>query len=443
MVLVVPPSVLEAYAAAFATRPGRALVRSAFRVLIARGMPLGMVEAISRRTPSAEAVLDASPLLFELDEPPTADGPLGGGTVVVKDSVDVSGRPTTLGLPGPGEHAHEDAELVQRIRRAGGRIVGKAKMTELGMDGIGALMPHDMPASAVAPGYLPGGSSTGTAVAVASGLARFGVGGDGLGSVRIPAAFAGLVGLKPGRGTLSLVGYRSVAPSMDEPGPMARTVRDVALLLSAMAGQPPIEPTPRAPAVVGLVAGLDATSASREQRAAFTRLLDAMSVPRRALTLPGAAGMVALAVAVSTEELSRSRYAAQTSSAQGRLNVVLGAAMTGERAFLDRARARMTEDVRRFFDDVEVLAMPTTAVAPPALSAGLLAGGQDLASLRALGAYTPLANLTGLPAIAVPSGRDAVGRPLSTMFVGRMGSEQRLLEIAAAAEATGLGTVEV
>jgi Asp-tRNA(Asn)/Glu-tRNA(Gln) amidotransferase A subunit family amidase len=420
------------------------LVRATFRALVARGMPIVAVESIAARVPTASGKPDASPILVALDPPPPVlRGPLAGASVVVKDSVDVAGSPTGLGLEGPGEHAHEDAVLVQRIREAGGLVVGKTTMTELGMDGIGSLMPGDMPDSAVAPGYLPGGSSTGTAVAVASGLARYGVGGDGLGSVRIPAAFAGLVGLKPGRGTLPHEGYRSVAPSMDEPGPMARDVADCARLFFVMAGQKDEPVVPRPPQVVGLVEHLGPEIAARDQRAGFVRLLDAMQTPRQAVTLAGAAGMPALAVAVSTEELSRSAWAARTRSGQGRLNVVLGTAMRAERGWLAARRAALVEAVMRLFDDVEVLAMPTTAVPPPAATPGLLAGGQDLVTLRSLGAFTPLANLCGLAAITVPSGRDARGRPLATMFMGPPGSERRLFEIAAAAEATGLGKKEV
>lgn len=439
--IAVPPSVLHAYATFFATPPGRMLVRATFRALVAQGMPMVAVESIAARVPTASGKADASPILVALDPPPPVlRGPLAGGTVVVKDSVDVAGSPTALGLEGPGDHAHEDALLVRRIREAGGLVVGKTTMTELGMDGIGSLMPSEMPDSAVAPGYLPGGSSTGTAIAVASGLARYGVGGDGLGSVRIPSAFAGLVGLKPGKGTLPHEGYRSVAPSMDEPGPMARDVADCARLFFVMAGLPAAPVAPRVPSEVGLVQHLGPELAAGDQRRAFGRLLDAMQVPRRAVVLPGVEGMIALAVAVSTEELSRSAYASRTRSGQGRLNVVLGAALGPDRAWLERTRAALVEGVTRLFDEVEVLAMPTTAVPPPAATPGLLAGGQDVVTLRTLGAYTPLANLCGLPAISVPSGRDARGRPLATMFVGRPGSEARLFEIAAAAEASGLGT---
>ena len=439
--IVTPPSVLHAYAALVGTGPGKRLARAAIRGLITRGMPIGGVEAVARRTPSARGSAEVSPILVPLELPSAfPEGPLSGQTVVVKDSLDVAGYPTGIGLPGPGERAETDAVLVQRIRAAGGALIGKASMTELGMDGTGALIPGEVPDSAVTSGYLPGGSSTGSAIAVARGVARYAVGGDGLGSVRIPAAFAGLVGLKPGRGTLPLEGYRPVSASMEEPGPIARDVADCARLHFVLAGQPDVAVAARAPAEVGIVAHLGPELASRDQRAAFERMLDALAARRRPQRLPGAEGMVALAVAVCTVDLAGGPLGARTRSGQGRLNVALGASMRSERGWIERRRDALRADVQRLFEEVEVLAMPTTATPPPAASPGLLAGGQDLFALRTIGAYTPLANLCGLAAISVPSGRDDRGRPLATMFVGRAGSELRLLEIAAAAEATGLGT---
>lgn len=378
-----------------------------------------------------------------LDLRPDREGPLAGATFVIKDSLDVAGEVTSLGLSREGERASADAEVVRRLREAGGHLVGKAKMTELGMDGIGALVPGPMPENPAAPGYIPGGSSTGTAVAVASGLARYGIGGDGLGSVRIPAAFAGLVGLKPGRGVLSMEGYRSVAPSMDVPGPMAATVEDTALLFQIAAGLPVRAIAGRRPQGVGLIAGLGPELACAAQRRAFGRMLDALGAPRRALSIRGAAAHVGLAVAASTAELAQSAYASRIESAQGAMNIALGRSLFGDLEEIARRRAALTEAMLRAFESVEVLAMPTTAIPPPALTQALREGAQDVALLRAIGAYTPLANLTGLPAIAVPSGRDDRGRPLSIMFMGRPGSEEALLAIAAAVEATGLGKTRV
>lgn len=121
------------------------------------------------------------------------------------------------------------------------------------------------------------------------------------------------------------------------------------------------------------------------------------------------------------------------------MNLVFGRAFGVHDERIDEKIAALRAASLDALGRVPVLAMPTTAVPAPALRRGLLRGGQDALLLRAIGAYTPLANLTGLPAIAVPAGRDAIGRPLSVMFVGPPGSEERLLAISLAAEATGLG----
>src|SRR5690606_32709282 len=140
--------------------------------------------------------------------------------------------------------------------------------------------PGAMPENPCALGYFAGGSSTGTAVAVSTGLARYGIGGDGLGSVRIPAAFTGLVGLKPGRDRLPARGYRSVAASMDVPGPMARTAADCARLFQVLAGEQVAPLSALAPPRVGVVRELGPQLATRDIARAFDRVLDALSAER-------------------------------------------------------------------------------------------------------------------------------------------------------------------
>ncbi len=437
------PALLALTARLLGTAAGQATTRQAFLTLMSRALPLGAIEAMAAARPARNARAEGEPLDVQPRvAPPLGEGPLSGEEVAVKDSFDVAGSPTLLGLERAqlDRDHHEvehDAELVTRIRRAGAAVRGKARMTELGMDGIGALMPGAMPDNALSPGHIPGGSSTGTAVAVARGLARYGLGGDGLGSVRIPAAFHGLVGLKPSLGALPSRGYRSVAPSMDVPGPIARDVADCARLYQVLAGGAVAPIAPKRPASVGLIAGLGPELSCADQRRAFHRMLDAAQVPRRIVRVEGADRHAAFAVACSTAELAQSGYAARTRSGQGLLNVVLGRSMAGHP--MEAARQALRDALSRALDEVEVLAMPTTAIPAPAISKGLLAGGQDVLLLRAIGAYTPLANLTGFPAISVPSGRDERGRALSLMLMGAPGSEHALLAMAAALEATELG----
>ncbi len=435
----VSPGVLRLVARALESRLGRRATR---RVLLAgteRALPLLWVEWMAGREPTGRGPDLASPIVAACDARPTSTGALDGEQLVVKDALDVAGVATGLGLPS-GVIATVDSELVHRARASGAHVVGKSLMTELGMDGLGALVPQDMPENPRALGYFAGGSSTGTAVAVSSGLVRYGIGGDGLGSVRIPAAYTGLVGLKPGRDRLSARGYQSVAASMDVPGPMARTAADCARLFQVLAGEEVTPLTRLVPARVGLVRGLGPELATRDIARAFDRVLEALGSERIWLDVDGAASHAILGISAATLELAESPFAQRELSGQGALNVALGRSFrAGDRAHLDARRALLRDALLAGLDRVPFLAMPTTAVPAPAIRPRLLRGAVDGLLLRAIGAYTPLANCAGLPAIAVPCGVDARARPLSIMFMGAPGSEGELLRVALAIEQTGLG----
>ncbi|MBK9034020.1 MAG: amidase [Myxococcales bacterium] len=416
--------------------PGRALT------LLARtAVPALAVERMAGRAPEPGlADDDTSPLVCELDWPATAPGPLADAAVVVKDAIDLAGLTTSSGVLAGAPRADADATIVARIRAGGGRVIGKTKLTELGMDGVGALMPWPMPRNPRARGYFPGGSSTGTAVAIASGQARYGLGSDGLGSVRIPAAFCGLVGLKPGRTAWLADGYRSAVATLDVPGPLARTVADCARLWQVMAAQDVRAVAAAAPARIGVIRQLGPARACRSIQRAFARALAALDVEVVEVDVAGAGCATFLGGLIGAVELAGSSDAARPLSPAGRMNVALGRAFApADVARLVAQRRALVDATARALERTPILAMPTTAIPPPALSRALLAGGQDLMLLRALGLYTPLANLCDLPAIAVPSGVDDRGRPLSIMFVGAAGSEDALLAIAAAVEATGVG----
>ncbi len=444
--LSVSPSILSWTARRLHTSPSKERAAFILRSLSGRHLPVLAAEWLARRTPSAPRRDPAaeSPFVTRLAPLVCAEGPLQGEPVVVKDSIDIAGTPTGFGLLDGGELAERDAELVARIRAAGGCILGKTKMTELGMDGVGALMHQLAPQNPRAPGYFAGGSSTGTAVAVASGLARYGLGGDGLGSIRIPAAYCGLVGLKATFGRLPLEGYSSPAPSMDVPGPMARTVADCALFWQILAGLAPREITPRVPDRIGVIRSLGPEIAARSVKRAFRRALDRLGSRVERVDVRGAEHNTMLGVARAAHELGQSALATRKLSAAGRLNVALGRALTARDVeLLEQRRARLRDESMRALERVGFLAMPTTAIPPPALTPGLLEGGQDALLLRAVGAYTPLANCTGLPAIAVPSGVDVRGRPLSIMVMGPPESEMDLLRIALAIESTGVTTLPI
>jgi Asp-tRNA(Asn)/Glu-tRNA(Gln) amidotransferase A subunit family amidase len=426
---------------ATAPPPLRGILGRALTVVARMPVPIVAPDRIAARRPDPGfEPADAHPLVEVIEPRAAVIGGVLDGDVVIKDQIDVAGLPTGIGLSGTGERAARDATIVARIAAAGGRIVGKAKMTELGIDGIGTLMHYPIPVNPRAPGYAPGGSSTGTAVAVATGLARYGVGGDGLGSIRVPSACCGLVGLKPSRDRLPRDGIRSPVRTLDAVGPMARTAADCALLWQVMAGErvAPLSPwVPERMAVPRLEGTL---RVARAVQAAFTRILGALSAEVEQVTLPGLSSATFLGGMIGASELATGPLGARTQTAAGRRSLAIGGAFSPrdvER--LAEQRAALRAETERLLERVPVLAMPTMAIPPPALTRALLAGATDLVTLRALGAFTPLANLADLPAIAVPCGVDDRGRPLSVMFLAPRGGETALLRLALAVEHTGLG----
>jgi aspartyl-tRNA(Asn)/glutamyl-tRNA(Gln) amidotransferase subunit A len=401
-------------------------------------VPVLAADRFARRRPELE--VDAASPLVDPDPGAARAASAAGvldGDVVIKDQIDVAGFRTGVGLESGGELATRDATIVERIVAAGGRIVGKAKMTELGIDGIGAVMHYAMPGNPRAPGYVPGGSSTGTAVAVATGVARYGVGGDGLGSIRIPAAFCGLVGLKPSRDRLPRDGIRSPVRTLDAVGPIARTVADCAALWQVMAGEPA---TPLAPWVPDRV-GVPQVRAARAIARAFDRVLAELGIASERIELPGLDSATFLGGIIGAHELATGPYAELARTRAGRLSVALGRSVSSaDAARLYRRRDLLRDAVAAALARTPVVALPTTAIPPPAITRSLVSGGPELLLLRALGAFTPLANLCDLPAIAVPCGVDDRGRPLSIMFVARRGGEDDLLRLALAVERTGVAT---
>lgn len=155
-----------------------------------------------------------------------------GIRVAVKDCIDVAGVITTAGSPAAADDAapaDADAECLAGVRAVGGRIVGKANLHELCFGSTGVNLHYGTPVNPLDPRRVPGGSSSGSAVAVATGLADVGIGTDTAGSIRNPAAACGVVGLKPTFGVVSVVGVRPLAPSLDTVGVLGRTVHDVSV----------------------------------------------------------------------------------------------------------------------------------------------------------------------------------------------------------------------
>ena len=154
-----------------------------------------------------------------------------GRLVAVKDNIDVAGLPTRNGLPGAGPIATADAPLVARLRDAGWGIAGKTRMDEAAFGATGDNPHHGRTENPAHPGHSPGGSSAGSAAAVAAGLVDAALGTDTMGSVRIPAAYCGIIGLKPGRAVLPMGGIAPLSPTLDHAGLMARDAATLGDLL--------------------------------------------------------------------------------------------------------------------------------------------------------------------------------------------------------------------
>lgn len=161
-------------------------------------------------------------------------GPLAGVPVVVKDSFNARGLPTSGGLPAPLHVAGADAEAVARLRRAGAIVIGKTAMDELAWSMTGQAPGHAPLENPVAPGHLVGGSSGGSAAAVAAGIVPAALGSDTAGSVRVPAAWCGVAAVKPTPGRVPLSGVLPLAPSLDTIGVLGRSARDCVLMLQAL-----------------------------------------------------------------------------------------------------------------------------------------------------------------------------------------------------------------
>ncbi|MEU9031787.1 amidase [Streptomyces sp. NPDC048383] len=390
---------------------------------------------------------------------PDAAGPLLGVPVAIKDELDVAGEVTGFGGAANLTPAPHDAEAVRRLRAAGAVIIGKTTMPEFGQWPFTESAAHGWARNPWNPARTTGGSSGGSAVAVAAGLAGAALGGDGGGSIRIPAACCGLFGLKPQRGRVPTAPHPHLWYALGTIGPLTRTVLDSALLYDVLSG--PAEgdrwaarPAPTsfvhaastepgrlrigysaAPAVPGVrphpehVAALADTVRILRELGHDVREVD----PRYPDTTAAFAaqfcgGVRAEAAAVERPELLERRT-------RGTLRLArLAPEAVVERAV--RAGERLAKRAGRCFAGADLLLTPTLAARPRRVGAldGVGAVGATVRSLPMI-AYTALWNVTGHPAASVPAGFGSDGLPLAVQLVGREHQETTLLQVAAQLEA--------
>jgi aspartyl-tRNA(Asn)/glutamyl-tRNA(Gln) amidotransferase subunit A len=375
-------------------------------------------------------------------------GPLDGAIVSIKDLFDVAGEVTRAGskvLAEEGRPAAADAPVVRRLRAGGAVVVAKTNMSEFAYSGIGANPHFGTPGNPADRARVPGGSSSGAAVAAADGLCEIAIGSDTGGSTRIPAAFCGIVGYKPSRQRIPTDGAFPLSYSIDSIGPLAKSVEACAKADAVMAGDDwmQFDPAPLANLRVGIAQGAPIENLDDTVTKRFPAALDALKKAGARLSdekldlLDGMArvnakGGVQPAEAFSIHRELLSRRAADVDpNVRARLERArnISAAdfidMTRERGGLIRAM-----DTR--LADIDVMCWPTTPIVAPTLAE--VATPDEFARKNAMALRnTVIANFFDLCAISLPLPRDG-GLPTGLMLVARNGHDRRLFRIAAAVE---------
>jgi aspartyl-tRNA(Asn)/glutamyl-tRNA(Gln) amidotransferase subunit A len=366
-------------------------------------------------------------------------GPLHGVPYALKDNIDVAGLPTTAHSALLSDNiAGANAGVVDRLQAAGMILLGKQSLHEFARGGPTDRLPWPNALNPWALDYGCGGSSSGSAVSVASGMAPLAIGTDTGGSVRFPAACTGIVGMKPTYGLVSRRGVFPLSFSLDGVGPLTRTVADNALALRAMAGFDYKDPGSARATIPDFAAGLDGgieglrvgllaeynreSGIDGEMTAAVdaaggvlrnlgAHIEEARLPPRRRFDAATWTIMLAEGLAIHADMLRR-RFMDYGRTARERISI--GAFVTGEHLVqAQRWRAVLTQSVESLFDRFDVLVCATANGAPPPLSR------IDDGPWRKTHPITAPFNLTGHPALAVPAGFASNGLPLSIQIVGR------------------------
>lgn len=379
-------------------------------------------------------------------------GRLDGLCVAIKDNLDVAGLPTSAGLATRRSRlATTDASAVARLRAAGAVILGKTNLDE-GVLGTSSLNPHF--GAVHNPWRLTlsaGGSSGGSAAAVAAGLCSFALGSDTLGSVRIPASHCGIFALKPTHGEISTRGLVPAARRLDCVGILARAAEDLAIVLQVLARHDPADPRSRRRRVPLAIPDWE----PGHLRSAFIKDLHALGVtPQVQAVFDAALAQLAAPLGQRVEvdfsdfDVGQTRRAAllimeAEMAAEFADDLALGGEAVSPRlrgmldyaarkSAVDYARADRLLDAtvlraRRVFAGIDVLVLPTVTDGPQALDAPERANDADL---------TSFASLAGCPAVSLPMGSLPDGRPIGLQLVGAPGSDLCLIELAAICAAT-------
>jgi aspartyl-tRNA(Asn)/glutamyl-tRNA(Gln) amidotransferase subunit A len=392
-------------------------------------------------------------------------GPLGGVPVAVKDLICTAGIPTVGGSAAYADFVPDvDDVVVERVRAAGGLTIGKTNVSELGYGAVGfnpvfptTRNPWDLRRS-------PGGSSAGSAVAVATGMSPVALGSDGGGSVRTPAAACGVVGVKASMGRVPLYpGCRdprwpgfSSWESLEHIGPLARTVADAALLLAVISGPDPRDRHSIPNADVDWLAAGRGDGGAAKLRIGFSEDWGYAPVdPQVRVVVQAAAAVFAYDLGCEVEVLRApwsdpedifSTLVAMDTDLSGMRRRVAEGARFGPavRAVIDRewkaveftdaiaGRKAICNAMATLMDDYDLILTPTLAAPPPeADESGVPVIDGHPVGPRGWNAFTAVANMTGQPAVSLPAGLDDGGMPVGIQLIGRHLGDAPLLAAAA------------
>ncbi|RYC30333.1 AtzE family amidohydrolase [Lichenibacterium minor] len=392
-------------------------------------------------------------------------GPLAGVPFAVKNLFDLAGLPTLAGsrIGRDAAPAARDATLVERLEGAGAVCLGALNMGEYAYDFTGenahdgpSRNPHDLD-------HMSGGSSGGSAAAVAAGFAPLSLGSDTNGSIRVPSSLCGIFGLKPTYGRLGRAGTFPFVASLDHLGPFARSAEDLALCYDALQGPDPddaacagraIEPTLRllergaAGLRVAVAGGYFAADDVPDAHAAVARCAAILGATRR-VDLPGAARARAAAFLITATEgaalhLDRLRARPGDFDPAVRDRLLAGAMVPAAWvAQAQKARRRFAEEAARAFDGIDVILAPATPSRAPRLGQSTMTIGTATLPVRAnLGLYTQPISCIGLPVATVPIWLDE-GLPIGVQVIAPPWREDLALRVAAVLEAAGAAQAPV
>jgi len=362
---------------------------------------------------------------------PLDPGPGDGPTLAVKDLIDVEGVPTTAGSQAVAERARPaaaDAPCVATARAAGARIVGKANLHELAFGAAGVNEFYGTPVNPLDPALVPGGSSSGSAVAVATGEADVAYGSDTGGSIRVPSAFCGTVGLKTTHGRVPLEGVWPLAPSLDTVGPMARDVAGVVVGMRLLEPGFSVEGVAPDRVVVRIRTPTEEVDARID--AAVDRALAGAGFEVVDVVFPEWTEVVAACVTILVAEAGQvDGWLVDDPATAAHLQprtvarIRRGQAVTeAELAAADAVRAAWSARLADVFQLVPLLASPTVAFFPPRL--------EDWRDAEYT-TFTNPWNLAGLPALALPVPADNSALPAGLQLIAPAGGEEVLLATAA------------